>query len=592
MIRLIKNLFLSILCLSFIFGCIPASAAVRDCEPLEKIGSVFPNVSKSVGASISYRNNGKDSYICYPDFMSEDNLKSLAEIFSDSNLEYQSSEETQPVSDDKRPKEGVFSFSDTDDVKWCFRFNNEDVLVWKIVTSDIMNIKFSQGWFKFKTPEVRQKLISLIEMLIENKEEKAKAEREKPLKEQVNVSDIEPLYYTRSKIQGMDIFWGVCKYTKNGNSIVVPYISDDDPGALGIDKYFIADGVKNNTFIVDYNKCVIVYDNEKTGREYNSEDEKRTYIFEISVNVTDAGKADKISAKSTYKPTGKTVSEVIDMKGNPQTGSLLYDGLFSVKNNINYDNEEDKVLPAPNNEDDKNAEDKDKSDEKNQGINSEEEQKQTGNEPQEDEKLPQSEEENNKEEENKYDAQGSDSRSYADRLNKAGLFKGTENGYELEKQFTRAEGAAMVVRMLGVENTVLNEKKEEVFNDVPADNWAAPYIAYCYRNNIIKGIGDGSYAPDENMSGEQYLTLLLRTLEYSNAEPEIAEKLSAEVNMLKEDEAKYIFENTYFNREKMVYASYKALETKMKNGMLMIDSLIEKNAVSAEAAAAAGLVKE
>lgn len=599
MMRLIKNLFLSILCLSFIFGCIPASATVRDCEPLKKIGNVFPNVSKSVGASISYRNNGNDSYISYPDFMSEDNLKSLAEIFSDSNLEYKSSEETQPVSDDKRPKEGVFSFSDTDDVKWCFRFDNENVLVWKIVTADITNIKFSQGWFKFKTPEVHQKLISLIEMLIENKEEKSKAEREKPLKDQVNVSDIEPLYYTQSKIQGMDIFWGICKYTKNGKSIVVPYISDTDPGVLGVDKYFIADGVKNNKFIIDYNKCVIAYDNEKTGREYNSEDEKRTYIFEISVNVTDAGKADKISAKSTYKPTGKTASEVIDMKGKSQTGNLLYGGLFSVKNNINYDNEEGKVLPDQNDkndkndknaendkntENDKNAEDK--SDNQNQAVNSDEEQKQTDNSLKEDEKLPQSEEDN------KYDTQETDNRGYADKLNSIGLFKGTENGYELDKQFTRAEGAAMIVRLLGLENTVLNEKKEEIFNDVPADNWAASYIAYCYRNNIIKGIGDGSYAPDENMSGEQYLTLLLRTLGYSDAEPETAEKLSAEINMLKEDETRDILGSTDFNREKMVYASYKALETKMKNGMLMIDSLIEKNAVSAEAAAEAGLVKK
>ena len=247
------------------------------------------------------------------------------------------------------------------------------------------------------------------------------------------------------------------------------------------------------------------------------------------------------------------------------------------KNDKNAENDK-------NTENDKNAEDK--SDNQNQAVNSDEEQKQTDNSLKEDEKLPQSEEDN------KYDTQETDNRSYADKLNSIGLFKGTENGYELDKQFTRAEGAAMIVRLLGLENTVLNEKKEEIFNDVPADNWAAYYIAYCYRNNTIKGIGDGSYAPDENMSGEQYLTLLLRTLGYSDAEPETAEKLSAEINMLKEDETRDILGSTDFNREKMVYTSYKALETKMKNGMLMIDSLIEKNAVSAEAAAEAGLVKK
>ena len=39
----------------------------------------------------------------------------------------------------------------------------------------------------------------------------------------------------------------------------------------------------------------------------------------------------------------------------------------------------------------------------------------------------------------------------ADILNQLGLFRGTDNGYQLEKNFTRAEGATMLVRLLGKE---------------------------------------------------------------------------------------------------------------------------------------------
>ena len=64
----------------------------------------------------------------------------------------------------------------------------------------------------------------------------------------------------------------------------------------------------------------------------------------------------------------------------------------------------------------------------------------------------------------------------ADGLNKLGLFKGTENGYELDKNFTRAEGAAMLVRLLGKEKEVLSAQPIGLFADVPANDWAAPYI--------------------------------------------------------------------------------------------------------------------
>ncbi|MFD0678077.1 MULTISPECIES: hypothetical protein [unclassified Paenibacillus] len=39
----------------------------------------------------------------------------------------------------------------------------------------------------------------------------------------------------------------------------------------------------------------------------------------------------------------------------------------------------------------------------------------------------------------------------ADTLLKLNLFRGTDNGYELEQSFTRAQGAVMLLRLFGLE---------------------------------------------------------------------------------------------------------------------------------------------
>ena len=60
----------------------------------------------------------------------------------------------------------------------------------------------------------------------------------------------------------------------------------------------------------------------------------------------------------------------------------------------------------------------------------------------------------------------------ADELNQLGLFLGTENGYELESAFTRAQGAAMLVRLLGKEQEALAGTAKGIFADVPAGDWS------------------------------------------------------------------------------------------------------------------------
>ena len=61
----------------------------------------------------------------------------------------------------------------------------------------------------------------------------------------------------------------------------------------------------------------------------------------------------------------------------------------------------------------------------------------------------------------------------AEILHQIGLFQGTDEGFELGKAFTRAEGATMLVRLLGKEEEALSSVKKSGFPDVP--DWAEPF---------------------------------------------------------------------------------------------------------------------
>ena len=175
-------------------------------------------------------------------------------------------------------------------------------------------------------------------------------------------------------------------------------------------------------------------------------------------------------------------------------------------------------------------------------------------------------------------------------LEKLGLLKGTGDGNDLSGVLTRAQGAAMLVRILGKEQTALAQTPQGIFQDVSADDWAAAYIEYCYAYGITKGTSATTYAPEESMSGSQYLTLVLRALGYTALEPENAETIAVLSGVVSETQAEQICRMKVLSRETMVQISYGALTVTLPTGKTLIESLAEDNAVDAEAAEALGLL--
>ena len=97
-------------------------------------------------------------------------------------------------------------------------------------------------------------------------------------------------------------------------------------------------------------------------------------------------------------------------------------------------------------------------------------------------------------------------------LDELGLFQGTERGYELDRTMTRAEGAVMLVRLLGGEAEAEVNVYQTPFTDVP--DWAQSYVGWLYENKLTNGTSKTTYSPNESMRFEQYawLPVALRAL--------------------------------------------------------------------------------
>lgn len=178
----------------------------------------------------------------------------------------------------------------------------------------------------------------------------------------------------------------------------------------------------------------------------------------------------------------------------------------------------------------------------------------------------------------------------AEELNKLGLFLGTENGFELESPFTRAQGATMLVRILGKEDEALSQPGQGIFEDVPDGDWSEPYVEYCFRNGITKGTGEKTFSPEEPMSGGEYITLVLRALGYQYAEPENADLPAAEYGLLSSVTARGLVTVKQLERDRMVYISHRALRVKMPDGRRLIEKLIDEKAVDGAVAKSLGLL--
>lgn len=104
----------------------------------------------------------------------------------------------------------------------------------------------------------------------------------------------------------------------------------------------------------------------------------------------------------------------------------------------------------------------------------------------------------------------------AEVLEQLGLFKGTGNGFELERQASRTEAIVMLIRLIGKEDEALKHGDLHPFTDVP--EWANSYVAYAFDNNLTNGLDETTFGANDPVSSSQFLTFILRSLGYNDRE--------------------------------------------------------------------------
>jgi hypothetical protein len=100
-------------------------------------------------------------------------------------------------------------------------------------------------------------------------------------------------------------------------------------------------------------------------------------------------------------------------------------------------------------------------------------------------------------------------------LEDLGLFRGTENGAELDRGLTRTEALVTIIRLRGAEAEALAQRRESSFSDIP--EWAAAYAGFGQAQGLARGLSADRFGAGDPITAGQYATMILRLLGYDDA---------------------------------------------------------------------------
>jgi len=99
------------------------------------------------------------------------------------------------------------------------------------------------------------------------------------------------------------------------------------------------------------------------------------------------------------------------------------------------------------------------------------------------------------------------------RLASIDILTGYEDGtFKPEGTITRAEAAAVIVRMLGKEKVAKASASVTQFKDMTG-HWANGYVNTAAGAGVVKGYEDGTFKPDAQVTYAEIVTMMVRALE-------------------------------------------------------------------------------
>ncbi|MDM8534177.1 hypothetical protein QUF55_05655 [Clostridiaceae bacterium HSG29] len=182
----------------------------------------------------------------------------------------------------------------------------------------------------------------------------------------------------------------------------------------------------------------------------------------------------------------------------------------------------------------------------------------------------------------------------AEKLKEIGVFKGTDNGFELDRAPNRLEGGVMFVRLLGAENEAIENNYSHPFADVP--EWGSAYVGYLYHKGLTNGISDTEFGSVNIMDAKSYLTFMLRALDYDDSKGDfswsVAVEKSNEIGLIDNDYMTNLKSNTFL-RDHVAYISFNTLNQHINKSELSLASkLVDNGAFSEESAISMGVLNK
>lgn len=101
----------------------------------------------------------------------------------------------------------------------------------------------------------------------------------------------------------------------------------------------------------------------------------------------------------------------------------------------------------------------------------------------------------------------------------------TDTTFEPDRNITRAEFAALVVRSLGL-STVTGQA---YFNDVSSDSWYAGVVNAAAKAGLVDGYEDGSFRPNAQITREELAAMVVRAYEFAGGKVTVDASTQAQI---------------------------------------------------------------
>lgn len=124
------------------------------------------------------------------------------------------------------------------------------------------------------------------------------------------------------------------------------------------------------------------------------------------------------------------------------------------------------------------------------------------------------------------DVAGIRNEEYVRHLHDAGIIDGRPDGtFRPYDSITRAEFVTLITKALGIDEQAMDTQTHQ-FNDIN-NHWAKERIVVAAKNNIVNGLPDGSFKPDNPVSVSEAGAIVCRAFAIANNNQGSYEKLNA-----------------------------------------------------------------